>query len=98
MDDRKCDLRECGCAKFDWDKEECPHFHMSCPPIVRSKQDKLGTTRQAFDKRRDRMMREAEKRIERKAGPGGGDPVLESKLYDIRRNPVKHLRKKGIRI
>lgn len=44
------------------------------------------------------MMREAEKRIERKAGPGGGDPVLESKLYDIRRNPVKHLRKKGIRI
>ena len=58
-----------------------------------SKQDRLKTTRSAWDKRRDKMMREAEKRFE-KLKPQADQ---EQKLLDIRRNPMKHLERKGVR-
>ena len=94
-DDRICDLKdECGCIKFDWDREECPHFHMPCPPIVMSKQDQLRMTKQTWDKRRDKMMREAERRLDKVEA----NKVTEAKLYEVRQNPVKHLRQKGIKI
>lgn len=96
-DDRICELgSRCTCVGSQ--RESCVRFHMPCPPIVRSKQDRIGTTRQAFDKRRDKMMREAERRIEGKVGPGGGNQSVEDQLYQVRRDPVKHLRKKGIHI
>jgi hypothetical protein len=67
---------------------------MPCPPIVQSKQDRLRTTKQTWDKRRDKMMREAERRLDKvKAAK-----ATEEKLYETRRNPTTHLRKKGIRI
>lgn len=73
----------------------CPNWGRSslpCPPIVQSKQDRLRTTRQTWDKRRDKMMREAEKRI----GRVGTDTATEDKLAEIRQNPRKHLRRKGV--
>jgi hypothetical protein len=103
-DDRKCDLgAACHCVTrgftgcgfhFDHEKmDKCDHFHMPCPPIVQSKQDRLRTTRQTWDKRRDKMMREAEKRI----GRVGTDRATEDKLAEIRQNPRKHLRRKGVK-
>jgi hypothetical protein len=95
-DDRKCDLRDgCMClegpATTKAERDACPHFHMPCPPIVQSKQDRLRMTKQTWDKRRDRMMRAAEKKL------GTVSDENEAKLHDIRRNPRKHLRSKGIK-
>ena len=67
---------------------------MPCPPIVTSKQDRLRTTKQAWDKRRDKMMREAERRLDKVKA----DKATEAKLHEVRRDPIKHLRRKGIRI
>ena len=93
-DDRVCDLKDactCSCAI---ERHSCGHFHMPCPPMVTSKQDRLRTTKQTWDKRRDKMMREAERRLDKVKA----DKATEAKLYDVRRDPIKHLRKKGIRI
>jgi hypothetical protein len=102
-DDRKCDLKtDCHCVTrgvgggyhFDPEKADaCDHFHMPCPPIVTSKQDRLKTTRSAWDKRRDKMMREAERRF-KKLDPKG---ETEEKLREVRQNPMKHLERKGLR-
>lgn len=102
MDDRVCDLKQdCRCVApginggyhFAKGRDECPHFHMPCPPIVQSKQDRLRLTRSAWDKRRDKMMREAERRFE-KLNP---QSETEEKLREIRHNPFKHLERKGVR-
>ena len=72
----------------------CPNWGRSslpCPPIVQSKQDRLHMTRQTWEKRRDRMMRAAEKKL------GKVSDENEAKLYETRRNPRKHLRAKGIK-
>lgn len=101
-DDRKCDLgTACHCvtrgltgngSHFDREKmDKCDHFHMPCPPIVQSKQDRLRMTKQTWDVRRDRMMRAAEKKL------GKMSDENEAKLHDIRRNPRKHLRSKGVK-
>ncbi len=74
----------------------CPNWgrsSLSSPPIITSKQDRLRTTRQAWDKRRDKMMREAERRMG-KLNPQG---EIEEKLREIRHNPIKHLERKGVR-
>jgi hypothetical protein len=91
-DDRKCDQRKCTCTHFI-DRENCPHYHMPCPAVVQSKQDRLRVTRQAWDKKRDKMMREAEKRLD-KLKP---QSETEDKLREIRHNPIKHLERKGIK-
>lgn len=103
-DDRICDLgTSCRCVTrgarddgfhFDQKKREgCEHFHMPCPAIVQSKQDRLRVTRGAWDKKRDTMMREAEKRLD-KLKP---QAEIEEKLRETRHNPVKHLERKGVR-
>ena len=90
-DDRKCDLgTACRCRDFAA-RDACDHFHMPCPPIVQSKQDRLRMTKQTWDVRRDRMMRAAEKKL------GKMSDENEAKLHDIRRNPRKHLRSKGVK-
>jgi len=107
VDERTCDLGDyCECAKLEalaakdprrWlfaGRDDCEHFHMPCPTIVRSKQDRIGTTKHAFTERRDNMMREAERRLDKIKT----DKATEAKLYDVRRDPLKHLRKKGIRV
>ena len=91
-DDRVCDLKDactCSCAI---ERHSCDHFHMPCPPIVTSKQDRIGTTKATWTERRDNMMRAAETRF------GKIDPSTEDKLFEQRRDPVKHLRRKGVRI
>ena len=95
-DDRKCEFGDdkCGCLANDWDREACEFYHMPCPAIVQSKQDRLRTTRTAWEKRRDNMMRAAEKRFE-KLKPGS---ETEEKLHEVRANPAKHLRRKGINL
>jgi hypothetical protein len=100
-DDRKCDLKaDCHCVSrgvgggYHFDKakaEDCDHFHMPCPPIVQSKQDRLRTTRETYDKKRDKMMREAERRFE-KLKP---QAETEERLREVRADPAKYLRKKG---
>jgi hypothetical protein len=90
-DDRKCDLGpDCRCHGFE-ERDNCVHFHMPCPPIIQSKQDRLRMTKQTWDVRRDRMMRAAEKKL------GTMSDENEAKLHEIRRNPRKHLRGKGVR-
>ena len=80
------------CAKpwmcSNWGRSSLP-----CPPIVQSKQDRLRVTKQAWDKKRDNMMREAEKRLD-KLKP---QAEAEEKLREIRANPMKHLQRKGIK-
>jgi hypothetical protein len=66
---------------------------MPCPPIVQSKQDRLRVTKQAWDRRRDNMMRAAEKRLD-KLKP---QSETEEKLREIRHNPMKHLQRKGVK-
>lgn len=97
--------RSCDCAdgkrRHKFDKGEakpwlCPNWgrsSLSCPPIVQSKQDRLRLTRSTWDKRRDKMMREAERRFE-KLNP---QSETEEKLREIRHNPFKHLERKGVR-
>ena len=89
---KHCDCADGKGAKpwlcSNWGRSSLPS-----PPIVTSKQDRLKTTRSAWDKRRDKMMREAEKRFE-KLKPQADQ---EQKLLDIRRNPMKHLERKGVR-
>lgn len=101
-DERVCDLRQgCKCIApgvnggFHWrrDPDACDHYHMPCPGIVRSKQDRVGATRAAWDRRRDKMMREAERRLD-KLKPQG---EVEDKLREIRHNPIKHLERKGVK-
>lgn len=85
----------CGCV-YKPNPWLCPNWgrsSLSCPPIVQSKQDRLRVTRSAWDKRRDKMMREAEKRFE-KLNP---QSETEEKLREIRHNPFKHLERKGVR-
>ena len=57
---KHCDCADGKGAKpwlcSNWGRSSLPS-----PPIVTSKQDRLKTTRSAWDKRRDKMMREAEK-------------------------------------
>jgi hypothetical protein len=60
---------------------------MPCPSIVQSKQQRLGTTRDAFEKRRDKIVRGIETRKT--------DNAVEDKLSEIRRNPRKRLRQRG---
>lgn len=87
-DDRTCDLGAgCRCALAGVDTanmwDACPHFHMPCPSIVQSKQQRLGTTRDAFEKRRDKIVRGIEHRKPNNA--------TEDKLAEIRHSPRKRL-------
>jgi hypothetical protein len=91
-DDRKCDLKsDCRCPVAR--RPGCLHFHMPCPSIVQSKQDRLRVTRSAWDKKRDKMMREAERRLD-KLKP---QSETEERLRDIRHNPIRHLERTGRR-
>jgi hypothetical protein len=82
-DDRKCDVGFCVCADAH-ERERCKHFHMPRPSIGRSKEQRLGTSRAAFDKQRDKIVRKVEGRTTNNA--------VEDKLAETRRNPRKRLK------
>src|SRR5487761_1775181 len=88
---------DCICADMGfekpWNCENWGRSSLAAPPIVTSKQDRLRMTRGAWDKRRDKMMREAERRM----GKLGPQSETEEKLREIRHNPIKHLERKGVR-
>ncbi len=88
-DDRTCDLGFCVCATVK-EKHVCKHFHLPFPSIVQSKSQRLGMTRDAFDKQRDKVIRGAER--------GASRSATEDKLREIRHAPIKHLHKKGVKV
>jgi len=96
FDKNNCALgSKCSCAR-DPKYFNCPNWGRSslpCPPVVQSKQDRLRVTKQAWDKKRDKMMREAERRLD-KLKP---QSETEEKLREIRHNPMKHLQRKGVK-